>query len=180
MTANTMRMQLAGFEPTEQEFLDLYKKRKAYDDEYGNAFGGGLNLKGEEKEKKDAAKKALDESIKTQLGDARYADFKRGEDYAYQSMYRVADREGLGKEAAVKVYDMKQAAEAQAKQLREDKALTGEQRTAALRAIREETEKSVKAVLGEKGFTSLERNNGAWWLRSLSPDAPSPTATKQP
>ncbi len=180
MTANSMRMQLAGFEPTEQEFLDLYKKRKAYDDEYGNAFGGGLNLKGEEKEKRDAAKKALDESIKTQLGDARYTEYKRGEDFAFQAMYRVADREGLGKEAAVKVYDMKQAAEAQVKQLREDKALTGERRTAALRAVREETEKSVKAVLGEKGMTSLERNNGAWWLRNLAPDAPTPTAKPQP
>lgn len=178
ITANTMRMQLVGFEPTEQEFLDLYKKRKAYDDEYGGAFGGGLNLKGEEKAKQEAAKKALDESIKAQLGEARYTDYKRGEDYAFQAMYRAADREGLGKEAAIKVYDMKQAAEDQAKKLRADKALSNEQRTAALRAIREETEKSVKGVLGEKSFTNLERNNGAWWLNSLSPDAP--VATKKP
>ena len=179
MTANMMRMQLAGFEPTEQEFLDLYKKRKAYDDEYDAGFGG-LNLKGEEKAKQDAAKKALDDSIKAQLGDARYTEYKRGEDFAFQPMYRVADREGLGKEAAVKVYDMKQAAEEQAKKLREDKNLTSEQRTAALRAVRDETERSVKGVLGEKGFTSLERNNGAWWLTSLAPDLPAPTPTKKP
>ncbi len=180
ITANMMRMQLAGFEPTEQEFLELYKKRKAYDDEYGGAFGGGLNLKGEEKAKQDAAKKALDDSIKAQLGDARYTEYKRGEDFAFQAMYRVADREGLGKEAAVKVYDMKQAAEEQAKKLREDKNLTSEQRTAALRAVRDETERSVKGVLGGKGFTSLERNNGAWWLTSLAPDLPAPTPTKRP
>jgi hypothetical protein len=178
MTANTMRMQLAGFEPTEQEFLDLFQRRKAYDDEYGSAFGGGLNLKGEEKAKQEAAKKALDDSIKAQLGEQRYADYKRGEDFAFQAMYRTADREGLGKQAAVKVYDMKQAAEDQAKKLRADTALTPAQRTAALRAIREETERAVKDVLGEKGYTSLERNNGAWWLRNLSPDAPAPT--KQP
>ena len=36
----------------EQEFLELYKKRKAYDDEYGAAFGG-VNLKGEEKAKQE-------------------------------------------------------------------------------------------------------------------------------
>ncbi len=178
MTANTMRMQLAGFEPTEQEFLELFQRRKAYDDEYGSAFGGGLNLKGEEKAKQEAAKKALDDSIKAQLGEQRYADYKRGEDFAFQAMYRTADREGLGKQAAVKVYDMKQAAEDQAKKLRADTALTPAQRTAALRAIREETERAVKDVLGEKGYTSLERNNGAWWLRNLSPDAPAPT--KQP
>lgn len=179
MTANVMRMQMAGFEPTEQEFLDLFKKRKAYDDEFGGLFGAGLNLKGEEKAKQDAAKKALDEDIKAQLGDTRYAEYKRSEDPAYQAMYRVADREGLGKETAVKVYDLKKAAEEQAKKLQDDKALSADQRTAALRAVREETERTVKGVLGEKGFTSLERNNGAWWLRSIAPDAPTAT-TKQP
>lgn len=180
MTANMMRMQMAGFEPTEQEFLALFKQRKAYDDEFGGAFGGGLNLKGEEKAKQDAAKKALDEQIKTQLGPERYDDYKRGQDFAFQAMYRTADREGLGREAAIKVYDMKKAAEDQAKKLRADTALSQEQRTAALRAIREETERSVKGVFGEKGYTAYERGNGAFWLRSLSPDAPASTARTLP
>ena len=178
MTAQTMRMGLAGFEPTEQEFLDLYKKRKAYDDEFGGAFGGGINLKGEEKAKQDAAKKALDESVQTQLGDERYADYKRSEDYAYQAIFRAASREGLGKDAAVKAFDMKKVAEDQATKIRTDKNLTADQRTAALRGIRDETERSVKSVLGEKGFTSYERNNGAHWLKGIAPDAPAPT--KQP
>ena len=178
MTANSMRMGLAGFEPNEQEFLELFKKRKAYDDEFGGAFGGGMNLKGEEKAKQDAAKKALDESVKTQLGDERYADYKRAEDYSYQAMYRAASREGLGKDAALKAFDMKKAAEDQATKIRTDKNLSNDQRTAALRGIRDETERSVKGVLGEKGFSSYERNNGAYWLKGISPDAPAPT--KQP
>jgi len=177
MTSNMMRMQLAGFEPSEQEFLDLFKKRKAFDDEYRGAFGGGLNLKGEELEKKKAAEKQLDDSMKTQLGQARYDDYKRAQDYTFQAMYRTADREGLGKEAAVKVYDMKKAAEDAATKIRNDRARSQEERTAALRSIREETERSVKGVFGEKGYSSYERNNGAYWLRGLSPDpAPVPTA----
>lgn len=179
MTANVMRMQMTGFEPTEQEFLNLFKTRKAYDDEFGMVgFGGGLNLKGEEKVKLDAAKKALDEDIKSQLGDARYADFKRGEDYSFQAMYRAADREGLGKDTAVKAYDMKKAAEDQAKQIRDNENLSADQRTAALRGIRDETERSVKAVYGEKGYATYERNNGTIWLKGIAPDAPTPT--KQP
>lgn len=178
MTANMMRMQMAGFEPTEQEFLELFKKRKAYDDEFGGAFGGGLNLKGEEKEKQKAAEKALDEQVKAQLGDDRYQDYKRSQDYAFQAMFRAADREGLGKDAAVKAYDMKKAAEDQAKQLRADKNLSADQRTAALRAIRDETERSVKGVFGEKGYATYERNNGTFWLKAIAPDAP--VAAKQP
>ncbi len=173
MTANVMRMQMAGFEPSEQEFLELFKKRKAYDDEFGlGGFGGGLNLKGEEKEKQKAAEKALDEQVKVQLGDDRYQDYKRSQDYAFQAMFRTADREGLGKDAAVKAFEMKKAAEDQAKQLRADKNLSADQRTAALRAIRDETERSVKGVFGEKGYANYERNNGAFWLKAIAPDAP--------
>ena len=177
-TATMMRFQLSGFEPNEQEFLELYKKRKAYDDEFGGAFGAALNLKGEEKAKQDAAKKALEESVKAQLGDERYADYKRSEDFAYQAMFRAASREGLGKDAAVKAFNMKKAAEDQATAIRTDKSLSSDQRIAALRGIRDETERSVKGVLGEKGFTSYERNNGAYWLKGIAPDAPTPT--KQP
>ena len=177
-TATVMRFQLSGFEPNEQEFLELYMKRKAYDDEFGGAFGAALNLKGEEKAKQDAAKKALEESVKAQLGDERYADYKRSEDFAYQAMFRAASREGLGKDAAVKAFNMKKAAEDQATAIRTDKSLSSDQRIAALRGIRDETERSVKGVLGEKGFTSYERNNGAYWLKGIAPDAPTPT--KQP
>ncbi|MSU28214.1 MAG: hypothetical protein EXS27_09925 [Pedosphaera sp.] len=177
-TATMMRFQLSGFEPNEQEFLELYKKRKAYDDEFGGAFGAALNLKGEEKAKQDTAKKALEESVKAQLGDERYADYKRSEDFAYQAMFRAASREGLGKDAAVKAFDMKKVAEEQAGKIRSDKNLSSDQRTASLRGIRDETERSVKGVLGEKGFTSYERNNGAYWLKGIAPDAPTPT--KQP
>ena len=172
MTATMMRMNLAGFEPTETEFLDLYKKKKAYDDEFGGAFGAPLNLKGEEQEKQKAAEKALDEAVKAQLGQTRYDDYKRAQDYAFQAMFRAADREGLGKDAAVKAFDMKKAAEDQAKQLRDDQTLSADQRTAALRAIRDETERSVKGVFGEKGYATYERNNGTLWLKGLAPDAP--------
>ncbi len=172
MTANMMRMQLAGFEPNEKEFLELFQRRKAYDDEFGaGGFGGGLNLKGEEKERQKAAEKALEDQVKTLLGPDRYPDYTRAKDYAFQNMYRVAEREGLGKEAAVKVYEMKQAAEAQAKHLRADQNLSADQRTAALRAIREETERTVKTVFGDKGYASYERNNGAFWLKGIAPDA---------
>jgi hypothetical protein len=37
-TAMMMRMQLASFEPNEQEFRDIFKDKKAFDDEFG-AFG---------------------------------------------------------------------------------------------------------------------------------------------
>jgi len=174
MTANMMRMQQAGFEPTETEFLELFKKRKAYDDEYGLTGVGGLNLKGEEKEKQIAAEKKLNDEIKSELGEKRYQEYKRAQDYAFQSMYRVAESENLGKDAAVKAYSMKQTAEEEARKLRSDSSLTPEQRAAALAGIRAETEKGIRTVFGEKGYESYESQ--AYWLRTISPDLKPPTA----
>lgn len=174
MTANMMRMQQAGFEPTETEFLELFKKRKAYDDEYGLPGVGALNLKGEEKEKQKTAEQKLNDEIKLELGEERYQEYKRAQDYAFQAMYRVAERENLGKDAAVKAYEMKKTAEDEARKLRSDNALNQEQRAAALAGIRAETEKGIRSVFGEKAFESYQ--NQAYWLKGISPD-PKPPST---
>lgn len=168
ITANLMRMQLAGFEPSEQEFLGLFKLRKAYDDEFGMP---GLGLLGKaEKDKADAAQKDLDAQFKSLLGDARYADYQRSQDANFQSIYRVADKNGLTKDDAIKVYDMKTLAEDQAKMVRANQSLSAEQRASALQDIRNETENSMRGVLGQKAFDSYISQPGTYWLKGISPD----------
>src|ERR1051325_10186647 len=121
-TANVMRFTLASFEPNEQEFRDVFKLKKTFDDEFG--FTGMAPTDPAEKERFDAAKKGLNAQLKQVLGD-RYADYERAQDYTYQGLYAVS------KEATVAAYDMKKTAEAEAKRIRNDKSLTAEQRTAA-------------------------------------------------
>ena len=173
MTANMLRTQLAGFEPTEQEFLELFKKRKAYDDEFG--MPGMTALSKTDKEKADAAKKELDSQIKTALGDTRYADYERAQDFNFQNMYRVADKNGLTRDAAVKVYDMKKIAEEQARAVRTDQSLSPAQRASTLRDIRAETENSIRSVFGQKASDAYFNQPGTYWLKGISPD-PKPTS----
>jgi hypothetical protein len=167
-TANMMRFQLAAFEPNEQEFRDIFRMKKAFDDEFG-PFGVPPADKAE-KARYDDAKKQMEEQINGLLGPDRAAEYKRSQDFAYQGMVRVAQREGLGKQAAVQVYDMKKTAEGEAKRVREDRSLSSDQRQAALRGIREETERSIRQVYGDKGFESYQKQQGAFWLKGISPD----------
>jgi hypothetical protein len=171
-TAMVMRMQLASFDPTEQEFRDIFKRKKAFDDEYGLMGMGSLSK--EEREKRDAAKKDMDATLKATLGDERYADYERSQDWAYQGISKAAERAGLGKDDAIKVYDMKKAAEDQAKQVRQDKSLNKDQRNAALQGIRTETENSIRTVFGDKASQSYFNGQTAYWLKNISPD-PKPT-----
>lgn len=171
-TAMVMRMQLASFEPNEQEFRDLFKFKKAYEDEFGLA-GMGTATK-EEKAKADAAKKELDAQIKTLLGEARYAEYERSQDWTYQNLYRVAERNGLTKDDTVKVYDMKKVAESQAGKIRSDKSLSADQRAAALAGIRSETENSMRTVMGEKAYNTYVNQQSTYWLKGISPDPKTP------
>lgn len=83
-TAMSMRMQLTSMDPSEQEFLDIFKVKKGLDDQFG-AYGMAGQSK-EEKDKYAAAKKEVDAQIKTILGDDRYADYERSQDYTYQGI----------------------------------------------------------------------------------------------
>jgi hypothetical protein len=167
-TAMMMRMQLASFDPNEQEFRDIFKLKKKFDDEFGSF--AMLSQDKADKEKYSEAKKDLDAQVKTLLGDTRYADYERAQDYAYQSIYRVAEKNELGKDAAVKVYDLKKAAEDQVKSVRNDKTMTPGQRQQALRDIRMETEKAIQTVFGQKAWDSYQRQPAAMWMKNISPD----------
>jgi len=176
MTANSMRNQIAGFDPNEEEFLKVFKLRKGFDDEF-SPFGRGDEDDAAQK-KRTEAQKALDAQIKQTLGDARYEDYTRAQDYNFQQILRSAKQSELGTEAAVKAFDMKEAAEDQASRIRADQNLSKEQRTAALSAIRQETESGLRETLGDKGWQSYNKQNNTHWLRSISPN-PKPTPTAQ-
>jgi hypothetical protein len=173
-TSMMMRFQLASFDPNEQEFRDVFKQRKAFEDEFG--FTGQVPTDKVEKEKYEAAKKEMNDQIKQALGE-RYADYERAQDWSYQSLYSVAQRNGVSKEATVQVFDMKKAAEAEAKRLRADTTLNQEQRNAALLGIQQETQQSIRSTMGDKAFEAYQKNPAASWLKGLAPRSATP-ATK--
>lgn len=167
--ANMMRMQSAGYEPNEKEFLEVFKLRKSFDDEFSMMVQPG-DLPKDEQEKRAAADKKLKDDIKTTLGEQRYAEYERAQDYNFQAMLTAAKKSDLGVAEAAQVYDMKKLAEQKASELRSNSKLSNEDRTAALQAIRTETERSMQQTLGEKGWQSYNKQQNTWWLKSVSPD----------
>jgi hypothetical protein len=156
-TAMTMRMQMAGFDASEQEFRDIFKIKKAYDDEYGY----GATDKADQ-EKVNAAARERDQKLKDILGEKRAAEYERSQDYSYQAVYRVADKYGLSKDVANKVYDMRKEAQQESRKIRADQSLTPEQREEALKGIRTETENAMKTVMGDKPFQSYQSQAGGY------------------
>ncbi|MGV3753764.1 MAG: hypothetical protein ACO1QS_00105 [Verrucomicrobiota bacterium] len=62
---------------------------------------------------------------------------------------------------------MKKIVEQETSKVRNNKDLTSEQKNQALQGIQQQTEASVKAVLGEKGWDQYNRGNNTYWLKNI-------------
>ena len=163
-TAMMMRMQMSEFQPNEQEFRDIFKLRKEFENEFGML--GMQSNKPEERAKRDSAQKDLDQNIKNVLGDDRYREYKYDQDFSRSSLKDVVKEFNVPKDQAFKVFDIKSAAQEQAANIRKDQSLTPEQRQSALQAIQQETRNAVGQVLGSAAGEAYF-NKGSW-LKDLS------------
>jgi hypothetical protein len=175
MTANIMRMQIAGWDPDEKEFLDVFKLRKAFDDEFSPMTRG--NESDAERQRREGAEKQLKEQLRQAMGEQRYKDYELSQDWQFQQTLRNLKRAELGVTEAKQVVEMKKLAEDQASKLRNDPNLSSDDRTTALTAIQRETEGALKKVLGDKGWEAINRGNGAMWLNNLAPRSAPPAGT---
>ena len=73
-TAMRMKNRMGGFEPTEQEFREIFKLWKQFDDEFG--IYGGLDKRPEQVERRKAAQREMDDRLKIVLGEQRYQAYK--------------------------------------------------------------------------------------------------------
>lgn len=172
-TATMMRMQLNGFDPSESEFLAVFKLRAAFDEQHSPV---AMDLTDAEQKARTEAQQQLNSAIKQTLGDDRYADYQRSQDYQYQQIYRIVNKANLDTDVANKVYDMKTIAEAQAAKIRQDSSLNAQQQTAALQAVRQETERSIHQVMGDDAWELYNRPANVYWLNTV---APAPATTQQ-
>ena len=167
-TANTMRAQLTGFEPNEEEFRKIFRIQKIFDDQFNTAFDVTDEKQAEVKARAEqAARAAMDQEVKKLLGDKRFSEYQRAQDPDYRTIVQVAERFELPRDIANRVYSMKQEAERQKLALQANANLTDEQRLAALDAIAKETERSVAGVMGNNVFKSYFKSGGSW-IRNLA------------
>lgn len=156
-TAENMRDSLGAFEPTEQEFRDIFKVRKALDDQYSEGPADAAA-----REAKAQAQKQTDEQIHALLGDERYRQYVLAQDGRFSAIYDFAQENNLPRQTAEAVYDLRKAADEARQNVLADPALAPDQRAAALQAIADEARRSVIGTLGEVVFNDYLQRGGNW------------------
>lgn len=159
--AMALRSELAGFEPTEAEFQQIYESRKQLDGEV-EATRVFLGAQIEAQEAADAAaRKARVEQAQAQavlleqLGSQRYAALQRTTDPNYQLLVRVSRTSEVSLNAVNRVYELQQIAQVEANKVRANSAFSLEQREVALNGIRAETERTIRDTFGETAWQTF-------------------------
>lgn len=166
-TAQGMRQGLGDFNPSKEEFEKIFDLRLAFDEEHSVLGIPPVDEAGRAARKE--AEAAFKKEVEAMLGPERYAEFDRAPRREYKTAVKVAERQGLEKSAAIQVYEMKGAAEGQAREVRQNKALSAAQRATALQAIHDETRASIIDVFGEDGFKAYNSDRNIRWIKALAP-----------
>jgi hypothetical protein len=156
-TANNLRSELNGFNPTEQEFRTLYQLKSAFDQQFGTMNGP---LSPDLVQARRDARKQLSDQIAAALGPDRYADYQRASDYDYLQTTRLVARLELPPATADQVYAMQKDIGQRADFIRNHAA--PEDRNAQLTTLAAEAQAKVTAALGPTGYEAYKSNGGQW------------------
>ena len=160
-SADRLRKELIGFNPTEGEFRDMFQRQDAIDSAYAYEDMSDPTVR---------AAKAADEqnmlsAFKSQLPPDRAAALDRAQDPEYQNLSVLSERFDLPSETGQTILDMRQTAEDEKRQLLADKDIPPDRLDAALKAIEAETERAARETLGDQAYSQYSQNAG--WLRHL-------------
>jgi len=112
---------------------------------------------------KQAEREALRKAfLKGRLGEAGFAAVERGSDPRFGTLLKLARRLEQPSETAAHWLALQTAAQEQARLTRENAALAGAARAVALLAIRAETERTLQAAVGPRGWGGYLRHAGDW------------------
>jgi hypothetical protein len=166
--ASGLRHRVYNFEATPEELRELARKQMEFDEAHPHPEGDSPKARAQ-REEWQKTRSQLDEQYKSVLGTDRFAAFKRSQDGDFQAVLKVVERCELPAAYANQVFDVKRAFEESARQLRENTALTEEERAAAQEVIRQATERTVRQTLGDRAFQTYQRYGGDWLGRKAQP-----------
>jgi hypothetical protein len=159
--ADQLRERLIGFNPTQEEFLALYKKQKAIDDTY--EFGDTNDPAVLAAKTADEAQMMKD--FKGNLAGDRVAQFDRSQDPEFQNLTVLSERFDLPADASETLLEMRQAAEQEKQKLLANPDIPPDRVEVALKAIQAETEKAARQTLGEQAYAQYSQT--AAWIKNL-------------
>jgi hypothetical protein len=157
-TADRLRNELIGFNPTEEEFRQIYARQRAFEERFASVDPNDQ----EAQAAKFIEQSRMDAEIRQQLGEGRYAELQQAREPEFQSAVLFTELYELPQSTAATIVEIKQVAERGRIALFANRNIPAESRAEALRAIQTETEQSLLEILGPKVMSSYTQSSGKW------------------
>lgn len=154
-TGNRLRSELIGFYPTEDEFRLLFELQRGVDEKFAYADK-------RTQEERQAAQAQFEGQLRVNLGEARYADYQRAKNPDYRNACLFSELYELPSSTAMTIFEIKEIAEREKQNLLSRTNIPEENRLTALQAIQNETERSLRQILGTKLFSNYSQSSGRW------------------
>jgi hypothetical protein len=153
-SANRLGQQLVLFSPSEEEFRQIFRATRDYDEAVANLSGQGLDKKALQQERANAVQQR-DEQLRSVLGDQRYSEYQRAQDSHYRNLVRVAERYNLPQETVMQAYELEKSFGAQPVVFDGGNPQPAERKEALL-----QLNEQLTSVLGEKAAKAYRRIRG--------------------
>ena len=174
-TAANLRLQLDGFDPSEDEFRNIFQIQKEFEDNHGVVPGSTISPA--EVQERRSAEQDMKSDMRSVLGDDRFQDYLQQTDYDYKSIDKISQRQGLADNVSAQVYQMKSEAEELARGIRLNSGIPIGERQQQLQQVYNETSRSIESIMGQQGVTSIQAQGGGRnWLNNLGRINPQPVS----
>jgi len=109
-TARVLRLNLSGFNPSEQEFREIFREQQKLDEKFGMSEASGIPPTGADQNQYNAAKAELEARLKAMLGEERFANYQRFQNDEYKELVRAVDRFDLKPEVSDRIWSLRTTA----------------------------------------------------------------------
>ncbi len=157
--------ELRGLSATPDELRSLARSLREFDNEHPRPMPRDPKRRDDDpdyKTKLDEREEQRKQHLTARLSAPGFATFERGSDPRFHTLIKLARRLDAPPASAAQWLELQTAAQEQVRQTRQNTALADDARALALLAIRAETERTLQAAVGPRGWSAYRRYTGDW------------------
>jgi hypothetical protein len=164
----TMRLRSAMtfMDATEAEFRTIYRVNLPFADVLHPNIGDRMTgYSPELRAKREEATQTVAAQLKAALGDARYAELARAQNYDFQQLARLTQNANIPLTAAIRAFDLRTSTSEASARIGDNPALSVDQKVVALRELAQTTKTQLSAALGPAAANAYAQS--AIWLQAI-------------
>ena len=113
-----------------------------------------------------------DELIRQKLGESRYADYRRSNDYTFRGLIELVDRFGVRPDAATQIYNLREDVLQQVRALHRNASAGEMEAPQTLQRLRTDVERFVHGQLGDGAYQQYTGLPIGSWIGDITRQLP--------